>query len=96
VIRYIQEEKSSKGWGGMNMRIKIGGFGDSAIDHKDITPTYEQPMLTLPRKSLVQVYFPCRGMTLSYYNDQFDLTPGDWVYVEGKLEGKLGRVTQVT
>ena len=74
------------------MRIKIG---DSAIDHKNVAPTYEQPMLTLPQKSLVQVYFPGRGMTLSYYNDQFDLTPGDLVYVEGKLEGQLGRVIQV-
>lgn len=34
-------------------------------------------------------------MTLDYYNDQFDLYRGDMVYVEGKLEGMLGRVTEV-
>ena len=77
------------------MKFIVGGFGNSTIDHKDLAPIDEQPMLTLPRKSLVQVYFPGRNMTLSYYNDQFDLTPGDLVYVEGKLAGKLGRVTQV-
>lgn len=47
-------------------------------------------------KSLVDIHFPARGMTLSYYNDQFDLAPGDLVYVDGKLEGKLGRVVKVS
>ena len=32
---------------------------------------------------------------LAYYNDQFDLKPGDRVYVDGKLEGQLGIVTAV-
>lgn len=26
-----------------------------------------------PKKSVVRVYFPSRNMTLSYYNDMFDL-----------------------
>lgn len=26
-----------------------------------------------PKKSLVDIYFPQRNMTLSYYNDMFDL-----------------------
>lgn len=47
------------------------------------------------RKSVVQVYFTGRKMTLAYYNDQFDLHPGDMVYVDGKLEGQRGRVTEV-
>ena len=34
-------------------------------------------------------------MTLSYYNDQFDLHRGDIVYVDGKLEGMRGRVMEV-
>ena len=34
-------------------------------------------------------------MTLAYYNDQFDLHRGDMVYVDGKLEGMRGRVTEV-
>ena len=29
------------------------------------------------------------------YNDLFDLHPGDLVYVDGKLEGHRGRVTDV-
>jgi len=49
-----------------------------------------------PRKSLVQVFFESRGMTLSYYNDLFDLRVGDLVYVDGKLEGLRGRVVDVS
>lgn len=48
-----------------------------------------------PRKSVVQVYFPHRGMGWAYYNDSFDLKVGDFVYVEGKLEGYRGQVTEV-
>ncbi|MDO4541717.1 MAG: hypothetical protein Q4C00_02660, partial [Bacillota bacterium] len=47
------------------------------------------------RRSVVQVYFPSRNMNLSYYNDRFDLKPGDMVYVDGKLEGMRGRITEV-
>ncbi len=48
-----------------------------------------------PRKSVVRVYFVARNMTLAYYNDQFDLHCGDLVYVDGKLAGLRGRVTEV-
>lgn len=48
-----------------------------------------------PKKSVVQVYFPHRGTGWAYYNDSFDLKVGDFVYVEGKLEGYRGRVTEV-
>jgi hypothetical protein len=34
-------------------------------------------------------------MGWSYYNDSFDLKVGDFVYVEGKLEGYRGQVTEV-
>ena len=77
------------------MAFRIGGFGGSQIEHKELAPTYEPPATTAPRKSLVQVRFPGRGMALSYYNDQFDLRKGDLVYVDGKLEGQLGRITAV-
>lgn len=50
---------------------------------------------TIPKKSLVQIVFPGRGMPLTYFNDQFDLHKGDMVYVDGKLEGILGRVVEV-
>ena len=48
-----------------------------------------------PRKSLVRIRFPQRGMELSYYNDCFDLQKGDRVYVDGKLAGLVGIVTEV-
>ena len=51
--------------------------------------------VSVPRKSVVQVFFPARPMTLAYYNDRFDLRVGDLVYVNGKLEGLIGRVVQV-
>ncbi len=50
---------------------------------------------SIPRKSVVRVYFAARNMTLAYYNDQFDLHQGDIVYVDGKLEGLRGRVMEV-
>lgn len=49
----------------------------------------------VPRKSLVRVHIPDRGMTLTYYNDHFDLQCGDLVYVSGKLEGLRGYVREV-
>lgn len=49
-----------------------------------------------PRKSVVRVHFPARNMTLSYYNDSFDLKTGDIVYVDGKFEGLRGRVVDIT
>lgn len=51
---------------------------------------------TEPRKSVVRIHFSARNMTLSYYNDAFDLHRGDIVYVDGKLEGLRGRVVDVT
>lgn len=47
------------------------------------------------RKSVVQVSFPGYGRSLAYYNDRFDLRAGDLVYVDGKLAGIRGRVTEV-
>lgn len=78
------------------MAFKISGFGASQKEEKSITPAHEIHQKTIiPRKSLVQIRFPGKGIALTYYNDQFDLQPGDRVYVDGKLEGLLGRVTEV-
>lgn len=68
--------------------------------NKDENIVREQPRrndekTTEPRKSIVEIYFPDRNMHLSYYNDQFDLKVGDFVFVDGKLEGLRGRVTSV-
>ena len=39
----------------------------------------EAELKTEPRKSVVEIHFPARNMTLPYYNDQFDLHRGDLV-----------------
>ena len=54
------------------------------------------PQATVPVKSLVQVHFPERNQTLTYFNDQFDLKRGDFVFVDGKLEGIRGIVRGVS
>lgn len=80
------------------MTFKINGFG-ADMQEKKGTVAAQQPEVrepTVPRKSLVQVQFPGRGMALSYFNDLFDLKVGDLVYVDGKLEGQLGRVTDIS
>ena len=77
------------------MAFKIG-FAAEHPENKPAEVTYTaQQMQAAPRKSVVQVYFAGRNMTLAYYNDQFDLHRGDMVYVDGKLEGMSGRVTEV-
>lgn len=79
----------------MDMAFKIG-FAAELPEDKPAAVTYtEQQVQALPRKSVVQVYFAGRNMTLAYYNDQFNLHRGDIVYVDGKLEGMRGRVTEV-
>lgn len=61
----------------------------------------EKPVVTdfkeeiLPRKSVVSVFFPSKGVNYAYYNDLFDLKVGDLVYVDGKLQGIKGQVTKV-
>lgn len=77
------------------MAFKIG-FSAESSDNKTSETTYPVWQIhNVPRKSVVQVYFAGRNTTLAYYNDQFDLHPGDLVYVDGKLEGHLGRITDV-
>lgn len=79
------------------MAFKISGFGGSSTEKKEAMPVFgEEKRSAAPRKSVVQVRFPSKGMALAYYNDQFDLKLGDLVYVDGKLEGQLGRVVEIT
>jgi len=78
------------------MNRKIGFSANGYTDNKDITSTYnERQACNAPRKSVVQVYFAEKNMTLPYFNDKFDLAYGDFVYVDGKLEGLRGRVISV-
>ena len=76
------------------MNFSISGFGRPRADNQEAIPVQRNSGI-LPRKSVVQVQFPCFGHSLAYYNDQFDLHPGDRVYVDGKLEGEIGVVTSV-
>lgn len=64
------------------MKNTIGflNFGSSPSEPAPV-PVVPQP--EIPVKSLVQVRFP-NGRKLAYYNDRFDLSCGDAVYVSGK------------
>ena len=64
-------------------------------EHENKTTIQPHQETVQSKKSVVQVYFPHRDMGWAYYNDSFDLKVGDFVYVEGKLEGYRGQVTEV-
>lgn len=76
------------------MAFLISGFGRAQAGGQETVPVRDNKTI-VPRKSVVQVQFPCFGHSLAYYNDQFDLHQGDRVYVDGKLEGEIGIVTSV-
>lgn len=59
------------------------------------TEDSKKPACPAPRKSLVQVCFFDNDMCLTYYNDKFDLHCGDIVWVDGKLLGHRGYITEV-
>ena len=73
----------------------ILGFRDSEADDIMETMPAEARTEEVPVRSLVQVRLSGYG-SLTYYNDRFDLQPGDLVYVSGKLEGRIGRVESVS
>lgn len=77
------------------MAFKIGFTAEHPEDRPVESAYTLSKQIVAPRKSVVQVYFAGRNMTLAYYNDQFDLHRGDMVYVDGKLEGMRGRITEV-
>jgi len=76
------------------MAFKIG-FTAQTTETNPTEATHTTPQQAAPRRSVVQIHFAERHTTLAYYNDRFDLHRGDMVYVDGKLEGVLGRVTEV-
>lgn len=75
------------------MKFPIGFAFEGSTQELKIEPLLLQE--NAPVKSLVQVYFPERDQTLTYFNDRFDLMPGNFVFVEGKLEGLRGVVHEV-
>lgn len=77
------------------MAFKIGFKADIPEN------TLEPPVTSVPetaevRPSVVDIHFPHRNLTCTYYNDRFDLRKGDIVYVDGKLEGYRGHVVGVS
>lgn len=77
------------------MAFKIGFAWDDGAETETAAREVQPELQAKPRRSVVQVQFPDRGLPLAYYNDRFDLHCGDIVYVDGKLEGKRGRVVAV-
>lgn len=76
------------------MKFPIGFACNDEPKKAEVEPV--APETTTPVKSLVQVFFPDRNQTLTYFNDQFDLKRGDYVFVDGKLEGVRGVVREVS
>lgn len=77
------------------MKLKIGFTADSEPENDAVANAVTISQSETPMKSVVQVHFPDRHMTLAYFNDAFDLHRGDIVYVNGKLEGLQGYVVDV-
>ena len=78
------------------MSFKIGFTAETERKREeDRAVVVPQKLNKIIKKSVVDVFFPDRHITCSYYNDSFNLKKGDIVYVEGKLEGLRGRVTNV-
>ena len=75
------------------MKFPIGFTFNDEPKKVEMEPLVQQA--TVPVKSLVQVYFPERNQTLTYFNDQFDLKRGNFVFVDGKLEGLRGIIREV-
>ena len=78
------------------MKFKIGFTAEKATEKKAPETETKAPEEAPARESLVRVYFPQRGFDCTYYNNLFDLHVGDLVYVNGKLEGKRGKVIDVS
>lgn len=88
------------------VRLYLEQGADGGVDYHSAIPfdkEVESIALTVgdeynraaPKKSLVQVYFEYKELSLTYFNDSFDIRVGDGVYVDGKLSGHLGVVTCV-
>ena len=60
------------------MKFPIGFVFNDEPKKVEMEPLVQQ--VTVPVKSLVQVYFPERNQTLTYFNDQFDLMRGDFLH----------------
>lgn len=74
--------------------MKKIGFSVNTDEKKHEVKTLVPMLEETPVKSVVYVRFD-DGKEYPYYNDKFNLKVGNFVFVDGKLQGKLGRVTKV-
>lgn len=72
------------------------GFTARFEPKEEIPNVPKQGQSSAPVKSVVQVRLPGCNIPLAYYNDRFDLKPGDLVFVDGKYAGVRGRVEKVS
>ena len=74
------------------------GFAKECLANRNAEKNREEASRTgkVAVPSVVRVKFRSCGRELDYFNDQFDLKPGDPVFVDGKLAGQRGRVTAVS
>lgn len=75
--------------------MRIVGFGQNDTNQVE-NKLARTVSVDAPVRSLVSINFERMNHALTYYNDQFDLKPGDRVFVTGKLEGEIGIVESVT
>ncbi len=78
------------------MSTKIGfNFSENTLDNG--TVIIENPKEeNSPRKCLAEIRFLGVYKPYTYYNELFDLKVGDRVFVDGKLEGTMGVVINIT
>lgn len=75
--------------------MRIVGFGQEDTK-KETVPKGHAAEERAAVRSLVSVHFDGEDRERTYYNDRFDLQPGDRVFVSGKQKGKPGTVGSVT
>ena len=79
------------------MSTKIGfDFDDKSTEKREVIlhEVITDDMIIC--KSLVEIKFPDVYKPYTYYNDSFALEIGDRVFVDGKLEGVMGVVVNIT
>lgn len=80
------------------MKMKIGfNIGESKRENTEniVNTVAPEVVADEPVCSVATVRFE-NGREYPYYNDEFNLKVGDVVFVDGKLAGQPGRVTEVT
>ena len=79
------------------MSTKIGfNFSENTTEKREVIIPEAVTDDQIIRKSLVEIKFPDVYKPYTYYNDSFSLKIGDRVFVDGKLEGVMGVVVNIT